>query len=108
MKKLKEFILVGTLDNLRLIPVEADPNPLNDDTFICKYEDRREKWRVVDRATGLMITCGKTKKEAIQRFIDRGDKYLSYKKTNPHYQRQIARFNELREKEVDRWRALVN
>lgn len=100
MKKLKEFILVGPLDNFKVIPVDADPNPLNDDTFICKYEDHKEKWRVVDRATGLMVVCGKTKKEAIQRFIDRSDKYLSYKKTNRNYQKQIERFNELR-KEVE-------
>lgn len=98
---MKEYILTTTWNDRHAITqVDAQPNPLNDDTFICKYEDRREKWRVVDRATGLMISCGKTKKECLQRFIEGASKYLYYKEMNPHYQEQIIRFNELR-KEVE-------
>ena len=108
MKKLKEFIVVGVFDNRRLIAVDAQSNPLDKSTFICKYEDGGDKWRVIDRATGLLISHGKTKKECIQRFNDKLSDYHYYKETNPYYKKQITQFNELREKEVAEWQALVN
>lgn len=104
-----EFIMVFDIKGRqRVIPIEGQPNPLNDDTFICKYEDSKEKWRVVDRATGMAISHAPTKKECIRRFIDLSSRYLEYKEKNPHYQKLIAQFKELREKEVAEWQALVN
>lgn len=100
MKKAKEFIVVGAFGARRLIAVDVQINPLDTSTFICKYEDGGDKWRVVDRATGLLISHGKTKKECIQRFIDKLSDYHYYKETNPYYKKQTAQFNELR-KEVE-------
>ena len=91
----KQYILVVNNGIQRLISVDAQSNPLDDSTFICKYEDRKEKWRVVDKSTGLAIVHGKTKKEAIQRFIGESSRYLNYKESNPYYQKQLTRFKEL-------------
>lgn len=99
MKKTKEYIKLASVKGMRLMQVDARPNPLNDDTFICKGKDRKD-WRVVDRATGLAISYGETMKEAIRRFSDRSTAYILYRNENPHYKELVAQFNELR-KEVE-------
>ncbi len=99
MKKSKEYILVSRNKVLKIIAVDCQPNPLDDSTFICQYEDRKEKWRVVDRGTGMAISHGRTKKECIQQFIKRSSIYLNYKNTNPMYKKHADLFNELRKEE---------